>query len=987
MAATGTFGSNIGGKASQRPKPIRTAPAGVLKLVVPHVTNAPAFHVPASTHVPASLLKAPTIDTSWGSLGSGVVNQGGNSNPLSEVLGGVEGFIGHLGSDVVHTALGMPAGIAYMFEHPIAGGEMAVKATWQDWSPLFHGDVRLWLHNTWEHPLAPILDVASVLTLGAAGSARVAAVAGRIGEAADAASAASKAAQTASAATAGATGAVAPVGSALAKIAPSAAGLVAPVRGTQAILAGARQLQIAAAGEAGLASGALSQGIAASEWWQKFQRYASPASYADKQYAKIADTLGYTGDAKMNFVDSAMGQDSIARRIYDGPGGTQVWKPVSDNPWTRVRQAKLRTVSNKLANASGIKGKIPNMLGDEATARRLLSADKGIRRAAMGNIVHRQLVAMHDAGETLSKLLPHEYLAHIDPAMYKGLVMQAHVVKPLGAIGSDALKNQLKELGDAGLQAVRDPTLRTLGTKNGLGINQALQNVITKGDKGVDQYLHSDWSTASVTNHADEVMLDGQGNLRIVSRPEKIGQEVQGSSKVMQLLYTNPTAAWKYLILGASPRYFVNNFVGNTLMLMAATDPVSMVRAFGQYLKTSHGMNAVFENEIARMTAAGATHEELAMAMLGRKIQGGHWMDKWFGGEYGFGESNRIHPGGLEQDTTGTGWIGTLNSKYSLHRITNKYADMPQRYAALNYSMHRMPEFQRHYADLRARGYSHFHAEQAAAEKASSSAAVRMIVRQQVHHMLGQYHTFSKTERGIRTLVPFYAWDRAIAVHMHQLIVQAPYKVAMGAAIGSIGQIKLQEIMGQTPDFLQSAIPAKLMTGPLGVIDAIMGQNGTRMNALMGQGLNPYASVADLTKTVGSILPGGSGQIRVGESLGGQLNPLIRSAAEELSGTSLVSGGPRGTSKLDAFGPIAGIYLNAFGGTPQFNILQAALGMEGNSMTKKGNPTLYSKNLQAQVSGWLGLPLRQVDIPTANKLAQVTDGKKHKKNTMSSPLL
>ena len=57
------------------------------------------------------------------------------------------------------------------------------KGIVQDWSPLFMGHPGEWLENTYEHPLGPILDVASFVTLGAGAAARGAAVVSKAAEA------------------------------------------------------------------------------------------------------------------------------------------------------------------------------------------------------------------------------------------------------------------------------------------------------------------------------------------------------------------------------------------------------------------------------------------------------------------------------------------------------------------------------------------------------------------------------------------------------------------------------------------------------------------------------------------------------------------------------------------------------------------------------------------------------------------------------------
>ena len=77
--------------------------------------------------------------------------------------------------------MGLPAGLVMMAEHPIRSANVMGKTTWHDWSPLFHGDVGEFAHNFYDHPLAPILDVAGFVTAGAGFAARGGKVLGELG--------------------------------------------------------------------------------------------------------------------------------------------------------------------------------------------------------------------------------------------------------------------------------------------------------------------------------------------------------------------------------------------------------------------------------------------------------------------------------------------------------------------------------------------------------------------------------------------------------------------------------------------------------------------------------------------------------------------------------------------------------------------------------------------------------------------------------------
>ena len=87
--------------------------------------------------------------------------------------GGAFGFVKNLGNDIKGAVEGFPAGVVHLAEHPVGSLEQMGRATWSTWSPLFHGQFTKFGQGVYQHPLAPILDIASVLSLGIGTAARV----------------------------------------------------------------------------------------------------------------------------------------------------------------------------------------------------------------------------------------------------------------------------------------------------------------------------------------------------------------------------------------------------------------------------------------------------------------------------------------------------------------------------------------------------------------------------------------------------------------------------------------------------------------------------------------------------------------------------------------------------------------------------------------------------------------------------------------------
>lgn len=86
---------------------------------------------------------------------------------------GALGFVENLGSDVGHSIEGLPGGLLQTAEHPIRTAQQIGQSYKQTYGPLVHGDVSKFLHQLYEHPLGPLLDAATVLSLGATGAERI----------------------------------------------------------------------------------------------------------------------------------------------------------------------------------------------------------------------------------------------------------------------------------------------------------------------------------------------------------------------------------------------------------------------------------------------------------------------------------------------------------------------------------------------------------------------------------------------------------------------------------------------------------------------------------------------------------------------------------------------------------------------------------------------------------------------------------------------
>jgi hypothetical protein len=421
------------------------------------------------------------------------------------------------------------------------------------------------------------------------------------------------------------------------------------------------------------------------------------------------------------------------------------------------------------------------------------------------------------------------------------------------------------------------------------------------------------------TRDVRKALRDEQGNYLVV--PQHAGfdaKEAIHSERALKLLYNNPTKVWKWAVLATAPRYFVNNAVGNMAMYMLD---------FG-----GHGATQGFVRAVNQTRKGGRD-----------------WQHRWF---------LQAHQG-FTQDVLGelnTGNKVTRTIKSGLYPVTHKLTDVLPRRAAINTLIRKEPEFQR----LTKEGYSF----DKAADIVSADPVVRDRITNQVENALGDYLHLNKTEKAIRQLIPFYTWDRAIARHSLHLALDHPARAAAVANIGTQGSQATMQALGNVPSFMEGYIP--LGKG-----------HGKNLKALATQGINPYASTADVVDSLVNLVAGNPRQ--AAQSIGSQVGPIPAGAIEYLTGQRLLSGAKIPSTGGGLVGNIAG---NQATSTPLGQLLKTAIqGAPKPSNPKK--PFLFEKGMRPLIEAWLGAPIKQIN-PTAaesgyRKEHGIKKGRSHRK--------
>ncbi len=767
----------------------------------------------------------------------------------SGIFGHLEEIAGNLLGDVKDAAVGIPMGLVQLAEHPIRSIEAMGKAEWTTYSPLFHGKVGEFLHGLEEHPLQPILDIATIVTLGGA------------------------AAGTISASTA---------------------------RG------------LAAAGKVGAA--------------EKFAGFAGKQVVEGKVVPK--DPINLILSSK------------LTKGATGVPDVRVAYRHVSGNPVTRTRQNAFAKIADLVAEkAPGSSATLKaGHLELEGAARWV---GEGARyKKAIGHVEADRRMATHQLQMTALK----------EATKIKGMTglqiwekLRPHFGQQMDRHEMGIHPSQLRTKSDGtrglahGYQFRRDPKLTR---ENYVPKDNSPEEIA----KAIDR-----WKKDEFTNDIAEAKIKSDGTYAVARSADEMAKEASNAYRAVHAIHGKPMQVWKWLVLAASPRFFVNNVVGNTLMYVMATNPKASVEGI---------VHSIVQGK--RSAAA----QRAALTPLDRmlvKAQGDAIKQGWEHQTAGFaghnmseltGDSLEARAKAARALTTkkGRAWAA---AKGGLYPITHKVSDSWVRRATINYSAKRTSAYQLEYQQLRANGVGYFDAHEAALHKVIDDPGAHSYVTNAVNNVLGDYNYLSKTERAVKNVVPFYTWDRAIMRHTKEMAMNRPYEAAMMAGIGVQGVAETKKALGKVPEFLKGAIPVGSHTD--GILGFILGVGvGGRTRILTTQGLNPYSTVPDVMSAIGAL--GGVGHLSKGETIGSQISPFIAGGIESLTGTSLLSGAP-----IDhAPGGLVGdIIANAGGSLPQYRLLKA-LHSGPQLGDDPARPRLFTSDVRQQLSGYLGMPTKDL---------------------------
>jgi hypothetical protein len=844
------------------------------------------------------------------------------------------GFFGNLLHDAESMATGIPMGLVMSVQHPIRSLKMTAKGIGEEYSPLVHGDFHTFYKRFHAHPLGPILDAVSLATMAVGGL-------GAGIKAADVLSGGGKVA--------------------LEDLAPDTQLGLQHVAGT----------------------------VEKNSDLSSLNRLANHFRPGTKHTTKELPTK------------------------YDDVTMTQHY---SSNPLTRAMFNK------PLEAALSVAGKAPlgkKMFGEKGwydytpigRGTRKLNQLASSHAAGVGTAMHRQMWFMRKVVKD-PEVTPEKIADYIKAGAWNSTKDHALKVKADVAyrILEQSDENPIKvakgqkRLFDTEqhLQRVETPpslhgTPKHTREWSYLPDPEKLQEALMQGKLKDISHMPKDKSPQEMarfiqslgadlaTDNRELAYRDANGDYFMVHNTlmKSIYQEGDKSYKFMHAMVNSPTRVWKWAVLAMAPRYLVNNMVGNTFMLAAATNPYDFTKAMIQTVHDAHGVRAA--SRAAK--DLGDTLNQFGLKMAG------DWQDRWYLGEHHglIDDLSKYAEGSFLRNKAAE------NIKSGLYGITSKVAHTAPRRWAINIAISKHPLFRALYKEYRRPGFHGIFGDQQAfrkaAEEVSENPEVRSYVQREASNVMGQYNHFNSLEDKLRGIIPFYSWDRHVMRWAKTMVTEKPGRTDVLLHTGQQGHDQTEKVLGKIPSFMEGAIPLPGKSkhgGLMGKLEnLVLGpQIPGRQKILLTSGLNPPTAAADVISSLASLATGNAQQAR--EKLGSQINPFILGIGAGLTGTNTLTG-----AKVERGIPIHGghyggvlgtMFHQAVAETPGANLYEALrrshiTGQGGarqpkvNSRTgKAGPPPLFAKDVHQELGSMMGFGVRDESPVAATRLYNEEQG-------------
>lgn len=889
---------------------------------------------------------------------------------------GVVGFFEHFGEDVKNAAVGLPMGLVNTVRHPIRTTKEMAVSTWHTWSPLVHGDLGQFAHDFEQHPLAPILDILAVASLGLGAGAKVAEV-GALGDRAAALA-------TRNELKVGAKDASLPTMTrALSRRSGSRLrqNIVHEITGrSHPFMSDEKLYQKLSQREASRQQFALNARMTSlAKAYKDLEDPEAQATVLQHIYQQIR-----TGPARAvkatSLVDGkapkgwrfVQEHNASNEHVLFDPrvDGTQIGRAAKRNaPKGGVAYVAAPKGHLFVENPSGTSWRLqraqivpkegevaPKLRGPKKAAQP--AVDPMLEAAAMQ--VTQGGMAVADAAKMFG-LDPEALTQHIEGgghAAEQDRILSNADVGTGSADEVDARHDAMRAPGEKKLTKARvdeEGNLSVSGgftkrahqelhapdgsvlvkTKNGYRLQVthlpddpklAGRGFIKELQDAHGRFTTTDVRQAAMQKNGKEVLIVPAKAVRAYS------SEAARSASFIRKVYDYPTRAWRAAVLNLRPAYVVNNGVGNMFMYMMNHGDMTGARAWLDTVRQVKGVKTLDR-------------------LVGTESKLPHWQETHFGDEV-------IGGGNTFADTTMEGFRGKGMATKVARGVMplNMKMERMFRKTLLNSEMRRAPEVRA----LMKKGHSFDEAAHIALKR-NRDGGLRERVLQDAHNTLGDYHAMTKLDRHIRDLVPFWAWDKTIARHMAKAVEEQPVKVAVGSQMGQQGAKSTEEALGNIPSFMRGVIP---LSGSFGPMDA------GRKSIMTTQGINPYATPSDLLDAAMALT--GSSAKTPSEGIGAMIGPWPTIALEGL--TAQRASGAK-IPRKKGLGPFGSAAYDTITNLPPSQLIAAATGnlppsytIQSNTGARRGK--LYQKDWESVVSSWLGIPTRKEDPAAADAMFQ-----------------
>lgn len=460
--------------------------------------------------------------------------------------------------------------------------------------------------------------------------------------------------------------------------------------------------------------------------------------------------------------------------------------------------------------------------------------------------------------------------------------------------------------------------------------NEGEKTFHNAGFTAEDEAYVNDWTTTDPRD--PRVSGDGSNLLAIDPQTLKaVVGEYKAGAVFLNKILRMPTQMWRALILGWSPRFFVNNFVGNHMLYAIRVNPLAGLKA----LTTTWHNEFASEKKARKFMGHARTPKNIQNLVVAElfpgQLQGGFV--------------------GMQRDIE-RGLRGSLMHGPFAPAVQFSAEKLP-RYALVRSLLEQTPEFK---TMERVMGDANFEDIAVEMKRTGTISQHRLDqISRQVDDALGNYKDLTRFERNVvRTLVPFYSWYRAIMRITFALPEKHPMKAVLMARVGEVGSdINATRYGKDMPEFLRGILPIGFTPPGMSAKDM------ERHTIMTTQGINPFETVAQMAQAgsdLAALATGGKADFSGNDAVA-MTNPFLQAGIELTSQKDILSG-------QDVNVGVGQALISPFVNSPQVQMEQAFTGN-----TKKPTAhSLYTRDPAQYVWSFVGVPFKQLYVPTAHAM-------------------